>query len=241
MRADAAAAARIAASPGVRSIRRIPDARPSNASAAQLGRTLQTWQDTGRLGTGVRIGIIDTGVDYTHADFGGPGTVQAYDEARAGRGTFPTAKVVGGVDLAGDDYDSASDQPSRTLPRPDADPLDCEGHGTHVAGTAAGFGVNPDGTTFTGDYSALTPAALTAMRIGLGAAPRAELFAIRVFGCEGATALTPLALDRALDPDGDGDPSDRLDVVNLSLGSDYAPADDPVNDFVAKLLDAGVT
>lgn len=241
VRADAATAARLASRPGVRSVRRITDARPSNASADQLGRTLQTWQDTGRLGHGVRIGIVDTGVDYTHADFGGPGTVAAYDAARAGRGTFPTDKVVGGIDLAGDDYDSSAGDPARTVPKPDDDPLDCEGHGTHVAGTAAGFGVNADGTTFRGDYAGLTPDALDAMRIGPGAAPLAELYAIRVFGCSGSTALTPLALDRALDPDGDGDFADRLDVVNLSLGSDFAPADDPVNDFVQQLIDNGVT
>ncbi|MFR9800812.1 S8 family peptidase [Pseudonocardia sp. RS010] len=241
IRADAATAARLARRPGVRSVRRITDARPSNASADQLGRALQTWQDTGRLGRGVRIGVVDTGIDYTHADFGGAGTVAAYEAARGGRGTFPTDKVVGGIDLAGDAYDSAGTSPARTVPRPDDDPLDCEGHGTHVAGTAAGFGVNADGTTFRGDYGRLGPDALDAMRIGPGAAPLAELYAIRVFGCSGATALTPLALDRALDPNGDGDFADRLDVVNLSLGSDFAPADDPVNDFVQELIDHGVT
>ncbi|GAA1861394.1 S8 family serine peptidase [Pseudonocardia ailaonensis] len=241
VRADAATARRLAQEPGVRSVRRITSARPSNASADQLGRTLQTWQDTGRLGRGIRIGIIDTGVDYTHADFGGPGTVAAYDAARDGKGTFPTAKVIGGVDLAGDTYDSDSDNPARTTPQPDDDPLDCQGHGTHVAGTAAGYGVNADGSTFRGDYHALTPAALNAMSIGPGAAPQAGIYAIRVFGCSGATSLTPLALDRALDPNGDGDFSDRLDVVNLSLGSDFAPADDPVNEFVDRLIDNGVT
>ena len=254
VRADAATAQRLGQAPGVRSVRRITDARPSearptaarpglrpdNASADQLGRSLATWQETGRLGRGVRIGIIDTGIDYTHADFGGPGTVSAYDAARDGRGTFPTAKVVGGVDLAGDSYDSESGDPAKAVPQPDADPLDCQGHGTHVAGTAAGYGVNADGSTFRGDYPGLTPDALNAMAIGPGAAPQAELYAIRVFGCSGATALTPLALDRALDPDGNGDFDDRLDVVNLSLGSDFAPADDPVNDFVDRLVDNGV-
>ena len=38
------------------------------------------------------------------------------------------------------------------------------------------------------------------------------------------------ALDWALDPNGDGDFSDHLDIVNMSLGSDYAPVDDPEND-----------
>ncbi|MEN3302351.1 S8 family serine peptidase [Pseudonocardia sp.] len=240
VRADPATVRRLVTTPGVRSVRRITPARPSNSAAAQLGRAMQTWQDTGLLGDGVRIGIIDTGIDYTHADLGGPGTIEAYDAARAGRGTFPTEKVVGGVDLAGDDYDSSSSDPARSVPHPDDDPLDCGGHGTHVAGTAAGYGENADGTTFTGDYRALTPAALDGMRIGPGSAPAASLYAIRIFGCEGSTALTPAGLDRALDPDGDGDFDDRLDVVNLSLGSDFAAPDDPVNEFVQKLVDNGV-
>ena len=236
LRATAATVADLASQPGVRSVRRITPARTSNASAVQLGRAVAAWQQTGRLGTGVRIGVIDTGIDYTHADFGGPGTPDAFASPR----TFPTEKVVGGIDLAGDDYDADSPDPARTVPNPDEDPIDCQGHGTHVAGTAAGYGVSADGTTFRGDYSALTPEQLTDMRIGPGAAPGASLYAIRVFGCEGSTELTPLGLDHALDPNGDGDFDDRLDVVNLSLGSDFAAVDDPVNDFVTALTDSGV-
>ncbi len=233
----------IAARPGVRSVRRITPARVSNADGDQLGRAVDAWQQTGRLGTGVRIGIIDTGIDYTHADFGGPGTAAAFkavDPTRVDPATFPTAKVVGGVDLAGDDYDAHSTDPARTIPRPDGNPIDCEGHGSHVAGTAAGYGVGADGSTFRGDYSRLTPAALGHMRIGPGAAPGASLYAIRVFGCTGSTELTALGLDRALDPNNDGDFSDRLDVVNLSLGSSFGAVDDPVNDFVHVLTQNGV-
>jgi subtilisin family serine protease len=233
----------LAGRPGVKSVRRIRTARPTNSGAAQLGRTLAAWQQTGRLGDGVRIGIVDTGIDYTHADFGGPGTPAAYqaiDPVRVDDDVFPTEKVVGGIDLAGDDYDADSDQPSRTVPQPDGNPLDCDGHGTHVAGTAAGYGVTADGETFEGDYSALTPEQLDSMRIGPGAAPEASLYVIRVLGCEGSTALTALALDHALDPDGDGDFADHLDVVNLSLGSAYGAVDDPVNDFVRVLTEQGV-
>ncbi|MDT7615036.1 MAG: hypothetical protein QOF00_2483 [Pseudonocardiales bacterium] len=233
----------LASRPGVKSVRRITPARISDASGDQLGRVAQAWQQTGRLGTGVRIGVIDTGIDYTHADFGGSGTAAAYkavNPTRVDPATFPTAKVVGGVDLAGDDYDADSTDPARTVPVPDANPIDCEGHGSHVAGIAAGYGVTADGATFRGDYSRLTPAALDRMRIGPGAAPGASLYAIRVFGCSGSTALTPLGLDRALDPNDDGDFSDRLDVVNLSLGSSFGAVDDPVNDFVHVLTANGV-
>jgi subtilisin family serine protease len=233
----------LAAQPGVRSVRRITTARTSNASADQLGRAVQAWQQTGRLGTGIRVGVIDTGIDYTHADFGGPGTPAAYasiDPARADPKTFPTEKVIGGVDLAGDAYDADSAEPAKTVPQPDPNPLDCDGHGTHVAGTAAGYGVAADGTTFRGGYASLTPEQLTGMEIGPGSAPAASLYAIRVFGCSGSTELTALGLDHALDPNGDGDFDDRLDVVNLSLGSAFGAVDDPVNDFVRVLTDHGV-
>jgi subtilisin family serine protease len=233
----------LAGRPGIKSVRRLGTMRPANSGGDELGRALQAWQQTGRLGTGVRIGVIDTGIDYTHADFGGPGTPQAYravDPVHADEDTFPTEKVIGGVDLAGDDYDADSSDPARTVPQPDDNPLDCDGHGTHVAGTAAGYGVTAEGTTFHGDYGTLTPEKLDAMRIGPGAAPDASLYAIRVFGCDGSTALTALGLDHALDPDGDGDFDDHLDVVNLSLGSAFAAVDDPVNDFVHVLTEQGV-
>jgi subtilisin family serine protease len=36
------------------------------------------WDGVAGLhGEGIKIGIIDTGLDYTHANFGGPGTVGA--------------------------------------------------------------------------------------------------------------------------------------------------------------------
>ncbi|HRA66083.1 MAG TPA: S8 family serine peptidase, partial [Caldilinea sp.] len=38
-------------------------------------------------------------------------------------------------------------------------------------------------------------------------------------GCSGASDVVDLALEWAVDPDGDGDFSDRVDVINLSLGS----------------------
>jgi subtilisin family serine protease len=72
-------------------------------------------QATGNLGRGIKIGIIDTGVDYTREPLGG---------------CFgPNCKIVGGYDFAGDNYNG------QNQPVEDADPLDkCSGHGTIVAG-----------------------------------------------------------------------------------------------------------
>ena len=68
-------------------------------------------------GENIKVAIIDTGIDYTHANFGGPGTPEAYDAAFA-TSTAPAdpalfgplaPKVKGGIDLVGDDYDANDD------------------------------------------------------------------------------------------------------------------------------------
>ncbi|MCS7478835.1 S8 family serine peptidase [Umezawaea endophytica] len=239
--ADAAELRELASMPEVRAVRLSVPKFVHNASSVQLTNALKVWQQTGRLGDGMRVGVVDTGIDFTHADFGGPGTVAAYDavdSTTAAPSVFPTAKVVGGKDFSGDDYDAR--YPEKSTPKPDDNPLDCAGHGTHVAGTAAGYGENADGSTFTGDYSALDADALAKMKIGPGTAPKASLYAVKIFGCEGSTNLTAQALDWTLDPNGDGDFSDHLDVVNLSLGGDYSGQDDPDSLFVRKITAAGV-
>ena len=87
-------------------------------------------------GDGVTIAVIDTGIDYTHADFGGSGNPADYaanDPTVIESGTFPTAKVIAGYDFAGNNYD-ADGKAGSTTPAPDPDPLDCADHGSHVVG-----------------------------------------------------------------------------------------------------------
>lgn len=224
--------------------------KPGNKGAVIDTEALNTWSKRDVTGEGVKIAVLDTGVDYTHASFGGPGTVEAYKKAQANEqlpsgasGLLDPDKFIGGWDLVGDSYNANPDMPSyQPVPNPDPNPLDCAsaGHGSHVAGTAAGYGVNADGSTFRGDYSELTADEVNDMRIGPGSAPEAQLVGIRVFGCEGSSAVVGQALDYVLDPNGDGDFSDRADVVNMSLGSDFTPTDDPENDIVNELTELGI-
>ena len=234
---------------GVKAVRPIePEVLHNRTSVPFIGAPA-LWQSTtpvpaGLKGQGVRIGIIDTGIDYLHGDFGGTGLLADYQQAAAdsagwttnpgsGPGRFPTAKVAGGWDFAGDAYTGY------TVPVPDPNPMDCQGHGSHVAGTAAGFGVTAAGVTYTDAYNATDPYS-TPPRIGPGVAPEATLYALRVFGCSGSTALTAQAIDWAIDPDGDGDFSDRLDVVNMSLGSDYGHPNDVTAEASDNAARAGV-
>lgn len=217
---------------GVARVYPIAPKTPSLSYSVLLQRAPQAWAATGKTGAGEKIAIIDTGIDYTHADLGGSGNPADYKTALANDTAAPTFpnKVAGGYDLAGDDYDpDPLDSTYQPTPHPDPNPLDCDGHGTHVAGIAAGYGENPDGSTFTGDYLSLptNPSSYQALfRIGPGMAPEAKIYAYKVFGCTGSTQLVTAAIDRAVDPNGDGNPSDHADVINMSLGSDFASPED---------------
>jgi len=101
----------------------------------------------------------------------------------------------------------------------DADPFDDNGHGTHVSGIVAG------------DSSTIT-----------GVAPDASLIAYKVLGSSGSGSDSNVlaAVERAADPNGDGNTSDHVDVANLSLGGGGNP-DDPLSEAIDNASAAGVT
>ncbi|MGH2737143.1 MAG: S8 family serine peptidase, partial [Actinomycetota bacterium] len=208
--------------PGVAAVHPSRTFEPDNTAGVQFVRGNEAWADLGFTGEDVTVGIIDTGLDYLHANFGGagdPAEFESNDGTVIEPGTFPTAKVVGGTDFVGDDYNASSDDPAETVPQPDPDPLDCNGHGSHVGGSAAGFGVLSDGTTFGGPYDGSTYS--NDFRIGPGVAPEALIHAYRVFGCEGSVSEEVLvaAINRAV--------ADGVDVVNMSIGAPFGRADEP--------------
>ncbi|WP_105253436.1 S8 family serine peptidase [Pseudoalteromonas sp. T1lg75] len=76
-------------------------------------------------GKGARVAVLDTGIDYTHAAFGGEGTAEAYAAAIADETvTWPQGIVQGGYDF----YNM------------DDDPIDNgTSHGTHVSHSVTGI------------------------------------------------------------------------------------------------------
>ncbi|CAO3613677.1 unnamed protein product [Cunninghamella blakesleeana] len=104
----------------------------------QVDRVHKELKNTGK---GIKVGILDSGIDYNHPTLGG-GFGKGY-------------KVQFGYDLVGDDYDANDPNP---IVKPGPTPLDncgansgASGHGTHVAGIIAGkdanfTGVAPDST-----------------------------------------------------------------------------------------------
>ncbi len=100
----------------------------------------------------------------------------------------------------------------------DGDAMDDHGHGTHVAGIVAADG---DGL--------------------VGVAPKARLLAFKVLdnGGSGSTSDIIAAIERSLDPNGDGDRADAADVINLSLGGP-GTANDPLSRAIDSVVAQGV-
>jgi minor extracellular serine protease Vpr len=219
----------LAARDDVKSVQPVSVVQRLNETSVPFIGAKRVWRNFGVRGQGMVVADVDTGIDYTHANFGGPGTVAAYeanDPNFIEPGTFPTKKVIGGYDFVGSNYDvvdgGSNEDPTNDTPRPDPDPLDGadDDHGSHTSGTIAGIGVPGE--------------------IGKGVAPAAKLLAIKVWDEGNSTDDVLVAgYERAMDPNDDGDTSDAADVLSFSGGVDYGTLNSVEARAAQRVVDLG--
>ncbi|HAX73642.1 MAG TPA: hypothetical protein DCY20_08960, partial [Firmicutes bacterium] len=175
--------------------------------------------EDGITGEGIKVGVLDTGIDYNHPDL-----AAAYKGYRAEDGDANSVNIdsVLGWDFIDNDAD-----PMETTYEDwkvsDYDETSSSGstyytsHGTHVSGTIAGQGDNSD----------------TSQNV-LGVAPDVELYGYRVLGPYGSGATSGIiaAIEKSV--------VDGMDVINLSLGGSSSSPFDPLVDAVNNATLAGV-
>ncbi|MEK5521303.1 hypothetical protein B5V89_11845 [Heyndrickxia sporothermodurans] len=132
-------------------------------------------------GKGIKVGVIDTGIDYTHPDL--------------------RSNYSGGYDLVDEDNNPLETQIHEGEPTI---------HGTHVAGIIGANG---------------------RMK---GVAPDVKIYAYRALGAggKGTTEQILAAIERTV--------KSKLDIINLSLGSDVNGPDLPISIALNKAVEKGI-
>ncbi|MEH7347629.1 S8 family serine peptidase [Gottfriedia acidiceleris] len=189
-----------------------PEGPQSGETAVLDWLKIHDLQNENITGKGVKVGVIDTGLDYNHPDIAG--------------------EYQGGKDFVDNDNDPmetvysdwlAAKNANDSLPSDQQDPnfpTDYHGyitsHGTHVAGTIAGQSRNS------------SPYAVR------GVAPEVQLYAYRVLGPHGGT-------DEAVMAGIEQSYKDGCKVINLSLGASYNDSLSPNAVAINNISDLGVT
>ena len=207
-------------SAGSKSSASVADAQPDlPTTLAYIGGT--AVQNSGITGQGVKIAMLDTGIDYTHYNLGGSGNPADYLAATAvasgvpPANLFPTAKVVGGYDFTGEVW------PNGPL-APDPNPIDLNGHGTLTSDTAGGHSLD-------GLHS--------------GTAPGSQLYAVKVCSsvstaCSGVAILE--GIDFALDPNNTGTLNNPVDIISMSLGGPFGQREDDEAEAITDVVNFGL-
>ncbi|MFC1754860.1 S8 family serine peptidase, partial [Thermoproteota archaeon] len=144
----------------------------------------ESFWNEGYTGQGIRIAILDTGVDSDHPMLSG--------------------RIVLAEAFMG------------------SDPEDYNGHGTHVAGIAAGSNAS-------GGFN--------------GVAPGADIINAKVLDNSGSgtTASIAAGIYWAIDPDGDNTTDDGADIISMSLGAPYSTPDPVIDAAIHDAILNGVT
>jgi subtilisin family serine protease len=170
---------------------------PDLATAVAMTGADIAQSELGYTGAGVKVAIMDTGVDYNHPDLGGCFGARC--------------RVFTGWDFVGDAFNANPADPGfNPVPHPGPNPMDCNGHGTHVAGiVGANGGVK-------------------------GVAPGVTFGAYRVFGCEGSTTADIMiaAMEMVL--------RDGMNVLNMSIGSAFQWPQYPTATAADRLVRNGI-
>lgn len=214
--ADDAEAGRLRGLSGVRRVIPVHVVKRMLDRAVVVNKIADAWNQIGddHAGEGIKIAIIDTGVDNEHGGLNG--------------GSLPVPASFPRTTVASDErYTNSKVIVARSyvnlLARRDSDmsARDRVGHGTALAVVAAG-------TRTTGPLATIQ-----------GVAPRAYIGSYKVFGTPG---INDGATDDAILKAIDDAVSDGMDIINLSLGSDIVSRleEDPLVAAVEKATAAGV-
>lgn len=197
----------LASLPGIKRISREFVRRPQSDAGPNWIKASTIWDGTAnagvpRRGEGVVIGVIDSGINPAHPSFAASSTVggsfthvnpkgRVFGLCSSGQAQCNN-KLIGIYDFTSGNRSAEPDNG-----------LDMEGHGTHIASTAAG---NPVVFNIAG------PPAMSGTMSGV--APRANLISYKacevVAGCRGSWLLA--AIEQAI--------SDGVQVINYSITSE---------------------
>lgn len=162
----------------------------------------------GRFGEGVVIGIVDTGIDWSHRDFYTEGAPHRSRILHLWDHNDPAGPSPGSPYDYGTVWTRAQiDDELNGVTSGVVRSSDTDGHGTHVAGIAAGDGSETDGGVAAGTYT--------------GMAPGSDLIVVKAtFPITAGNLLDGVnfIIDRAA-------AAGKRAVINLSLASQFGPHD----------------
>ncbi len=194
--------ANLRAMPGVKAVFFLPKQKMNLNAAVNLLDAPNAWSALGgttNAGAGVKIAILDTGIDQTHPAFQDPSLTAPSGFPKSDSTAdmaFTSNKVIVARSYVSSDVTGFGSDPTETFPD-DTSPRDRVGHGTAVAMCAGG-------NTNTGPLATIT-----------GLAPKAYLGNYKIYGSPGIndgafTDAILIALDDAM--------TDGMDIVSLSTG-----------------------
>jgi subtilisin family serine protease len=217
--------------PGVREVTRNTietvqlDTSPSWIGANRIWNTSQDAIE-GSSGEGIVIGIIDTGINPSHAMFSEISPLDGYAHHNPnGEGQY-----FGVCDPGNPSYQPEFECNSKLIGAwyfletfsddPHLGAFDEMGHGSHVAGIASGNRMQI--TAWSEEF------------VASGVAPRSNIISYRACSVDGlcGTIDTLSAIEQAI--------IDGVDVINYSISGGYVPDRDPVAQAFLNAVDAGI-